>query len=456
MGRKVFFSFLGAGFYNPTLYTAEGQDYDNIKPTRFIQVSTVSLYCRDFQQHDKIYILTTQGSLTNWNDTEHRDPKTGEMVFYEGLNTGLRYLGLKCHVENIMIKDGKSPDELWEIFRDVFNLIEEGDTLFFDITHGFRSLPMFNMVLINYAKLLKNINVSGIYYGNYEARYTYDDREYSPIWNLKDFQLLNEWTNTANIFLKTGNALPLAEMIGDERGSEIKKGLQLFSKHMLVNRGLDIYKGKDAIDLRNYLKRKQAELQSTNERNAPTEAPLIPILEKINNEFDFYKENNSINGFLAVHWAIRNGLIQQGTTMLEEAVTSFVLSDIGQEQYLNDENKRMTTSAALTIGANAVFNYTMVPETNQDEKENARGEIAKYNLKWEKEFVPVIRNLPYKMMLGKCVNSIKSSIRNDINHAGFRKNARGYDELEASLKKRYSEIRKILHDINKMDLPELN
>ncbi len=456
MSRKVFISFLGAGFYQPTFYVAEGQNETDVPATRFIQEATISHFATSFNHADKIYVFTTVGALINWEDNNHKQSANENVVYYDGLKTCLNKLDLNAEFKNICIKDGKSPEELWEIFRDVFELIQEGDTLIFDITHGFRTLPMFNMVLINYAKLLKDISVSGIYYGAYDARYKLDGKEYSPIWNLKDFQLLQDWTNTANIFLKTGNAMPLAEMIEDENGQEIKNGLKLFSKQILVNRGMSIFSGKDAINLRELLKRRQNRIENAVDNKTIIEVPLTPILEKIKDEFDLYESNHPINGFLAVHWAIRNGLIQQGTTMLEESVTSFVMNDIGQGEYISDASKRMSSSAALTVGENVPFNYTNVKELCENEKEEKQKAIAIANLKWEIEFVPVIRNLPYKKKLGECVNSIKQSIRNDINHAGFRKDARGYDELEVSLKKRYREIKKILKDIGKMDLPELN
>jgi CRISPR-associated DxTHG motif protein len=44
------------------------------------------------------------------------------------------------------------------------------DKLYLDITHGFRYLPMLLLVLSNFAKKTKNIAVSHISYGNFEAR----------------------------------------------------------------------------------------------------------------------------------------------------------------------------------------------------------------------------------------------------------------------------------------------
>jgi len=63
------------------------------------------------------------------------------------------------------IPDGKDTDEIWEIFDIIYNALEEDDNIYIDITHSFRYLPMLLLVLLNYAKYLKNIKIKQITYG---------------------------------------------------------------------------------------------------------------------------------------------------------------------------------------------------------------------------------------------------------------------------------------------------
>ena len=203
MARKVFLSFLGKSIYRPTYYIDRNiQKEDGISENRFVQVATISNYCRDFKEDDKIFILTTNEALHNWEEAKHKS-FSGDWVLYDSLEKSIGEIGLKVKAENINIKDGESTEELWEVFQTIYDLIEERDELIFDITHGFRTLPMFVVVFLNYAKLLKNVKVQGIYYGNFEARYKFGDKEFSPIWNLESFVALQDRTNAANIFLKT-------------------------------------------------------------------------------------------------------------------------------------------------------------------------------------------------------------------------------------------------------------
>lgn len=455
MSRKVFLSFLGTGFYQEVNYIGSNQAEEEVVPTRFIQESTILNYAIDFTKDDKIFILTTEGALINWEDNEHKNPKTEEHVFYEGLETKLTKLKLQPKPENIPIKKGSSTNELWDIFKTVYDLLEPNDKVIFDITHGFRSLPMLNMVLINYAKLLKNIEVLGVYYGAYDAekiKSKNGKREFSPIWNLKSFVELQDWTNAANIFLNTGNALDLVKQIQDEENLELRNGLNSLSKNILVNRGLKIIEGTEIISLRNALQRIE------NKNLKPDETPLKPILEKIRNKFDYYKENHPINGFLAAKWAMENGLIQQAATMLEEAVITFVLFEINQEDKINISDIRLSVSAAITIGDNVDFRYTVpIKKTKNEElKDTRKREREEDLLNWQKENVPLIRALSYSNNLRSIINSIKNSIRSDINHSGFRENPRTYDEFQVSLTKRYKELRKLFIKLNKFELPHLN
>lgn len=317
MGRKVFISFLGNGFYEPTRYVENKDDEISSYSLRFIQEATINKFCNDYTKSDVIYVFTTIGALANWDDGGHKNYKSNTIEWYEGLHTRLKGLSLACSFENVMIPDGKSTDEIWEIFRIVYEKLENYDELIFDITHGFRSLPMLNMVLINYAKLLKNIHVKGIYYGAFEARYQRNNLWFSPIWNLKSFEELQEWTNNASFLLNGGNGLPLVKQM-EEQHPQIKILLENYSKSILTNRGKELFQGVHTTELHNSLE---------NFRNNSTQlsGPLEPIFAKVRNEFSQYKKDSSINGFLAVKWCIKYGLIPQAGTLFTEFIISFVM-----------------------------------------------------------------------------------------------------------------------------------
>lgn len=431
MGRKVFISFLGTGNYEAIRYASHDEDALRAQPLRFFQEASLDLIQHQLSSNDQIFIMTTRDSLKNWQDGKHLNFKTKENEWHEGLEYRLKQMDLPCSFQNIHIPNGKNTDEIWQIFNIVFNLLEESDCLYFDITHGFRSLPMLNMVLINYAKLLKNISVEKILYGAFEAKTKSGEIEYAPIWNLNSFVELQEWTNQATLFLKTGNANGLSELIQDPEFSPLKLHLTDFSNQILVNRGLDIFSGKSAVSLR----------QELNEmKNHLNVAPaLAPILEKVSHEFDHYVQNEALNGFLAARWCIKNGLIQQAATLLEEFITTFVMVELGLEPEIQNAQKRMLINAMITLGDDKALNPQIELELQLFQEENLKK----------------VRELPFKKKIGRISNDLKSAIRNDINHAGFRMDPKSFESFQNSIVKRYNDLKKVIKNFKNIDLPNL-
>ncbi|MEA3505330.1 MAG: TM1812 family CRISPR-associated protein, partial [Bacteroidota bacterium] len=170
MARKVFISVLGTGYYSKTKYYCENKD-ENVE-THFIQEAMLKFYSNEFKKNDKAYLfLTRKARNDNWESPAQKNNKfviEGKSDSYQGLEETLK--GFDFDVISKDIPDGNNEEEIWEIFQKVFDVLELEDEVYFDITHAFRSIPMLIMVLINYAKFLKKINVKSITYGNWEGR----------------------------------------------------------------------------------------------------------------------------------------------------------------------------------------------------------------------------------------------------------------------------------------------
>ncbi|PZX48284.1 TIGR02221 family CRISPR-associated protein [Algoriphagus chordae] len=419
MARKVFLSFLGLGKYQETDYFFD-QKKDNSFKTPFIQEAILKhLISNDI--HDiKPIIFLTKEAYQNWNIND----------FNKGLKCSLSKINKEFGDSNYEIPSGTSQEQIWKIFKVVFDQLEDHDEVFFDITHGFRSLPMLAIVLLNYAKFLKNIKVQGVYYGAYDARETVGGLSYTPVWDLKSFSAIQDWTNAANQFLKTGNGLMLSDLIEDTDYFNLKDSISQFSKEILVNRGPEIFKGTTQLAI-------QKELQTL---DLKVNDPLKYILKRVKSHFDEYQENSIINGLNAVKWCIDNGLIQQGATLLEEFATTYVLVKIGKGKLMQNPDVRGFVSAALSV-AEGSYRYMYLDPNNPNIKQ-----IEKYQkLSFvEKDVVPTVYLLDNYKALKCLVNDIKSSIRNDVNHAGFREAPKTYDGMKKSLVKRYEQFLNLL------------
>mgnify|MGYP001370534092 CR=1 FL=1 len=85
-------------------------------------------------------------------------------------------------LEVVDIPDGRSSAEMWHIFARLLSVVEDGDTLLFDITHAFRSIPFFVMLALAFLKsAYENVTIERVLYGEFNK----DD--VGPIIDLTEF-----------------------------------------------------------------------------------------------------------------------------------------------------------------------------------------------------------------------------------------------------------------------------
>ena len=145
----------------------------------------------------------------------------------------------------ILTKFGMNTNEIFENFNmmmEIGNILNNGDEIYLDITHSFRSNAMWMFLVINYITdvLDKNIEIKMISYGMFEAKYEKKIKEngeniklvISPIVNLKAFFDLMNWIKEANELKNYGNAYTILEMIEDD---DVNKKIKTFSNSINLN-----------------------------------------------------------------------------------------------------------------------------------------------------------------------------------------------------------------------------
>ena len=91
MGRKVFLSVLGTGWYNECEYVGG----NSRTKTKFIQVATLNeVNAQDWSEDDVVYILVTQkAKKENWSlVNDERKCRNGEIKKYIGLEKAIMSL----------------------------------------------------------------------------------------------------------------------------------------------------------------------------------------------------------------------------------------------------------------------------------------------------------------------------------------------------------------------------
>lgn len=333
MARKVFISVLGTGFYSECVYKMGEFRSDT---TRFIQQATLQMLTQqkvggEWTKDDQIYIvLTEKAKESNWEVPRGKryNPKDAKEVDYIGLKSVFEQMQLPTPIKTIDIPDGNNEKELWGIFDKIYTVLESGDELYFDLTHGFRYLPMMVLVLGNYAKFLKHTEVKSITYGNYESR----DKEtnIAPIINITPLAALQDWTNAAADYLEHGDATklkicadkPLITIARETKGQDqdattlikLSKQLYEFSNLISFNRGDEIIIGKQSEQIKALLEKADAEYIR----------PMGPLFKQIAKSARNFNPDSPENMIEASRLCLDHSDFQASITLLQEGIVSML------------------------------------------------------------------------------------------------------------------------------------
>lgn len=114
------------------------------------------------------------------------------------------------------IPTGESADELWQIFEELTDVVERGDTVTFDVTHGLRSLPFLVFLAAAFLRSAKDATIRAVYYGALDLSARGEDGvSVAPVIDLSEFVALLDWLVASRAMIDTGDAGPLVRLLGD-------------------------------------------------------------------------------------------------------------------------------------------------------------------------------------------------------------------------------------------------
>lgn len=440
MARKVFISFLGTNNYLQTHY-----DFGNgeiSRPVRFVQEALISSICKDWTENDRIYIFCTKDALKmNWEDNGHarfnekeeKDQKIEKIGLKRRLKENFNLYHL---VEQVDINEGFTEKDIWIIFDCVYDKLQLKDEIYFDVTHAFRSIPLFSTVLFNYSRFMKDTNVVLINYGAFEklgpvreVREIPIAERVAPIIDLTNIVRLQQYTDMASSMVTFGRIKHISKMLKTENNTaspiieQLSKSIEDFDNSLLANRMNEIKSGKSIIAIRNNIK-------ALRKLDIPN--PIKKVIGRLDSEIkDFVAEDSNKNIEAAIEWAVKYKMLPQAYTLGQEYIISLLCEQMKDKNPFTDKKKtenrrnfRMYLSSLCSI-------------SEDDIKEENFREPLSLHLKLTRELLKdeTILNLrPDYSELGEK--------RNAVNHA---KGNVTYRELEEEF---YSLYHKCLSSIN--------
>ncbi|MDR2401122.1 MAG: TIGR02221 family CRISPR-associated protein [Deferribacteraceae bacterium] len=368
---KHFISFLGIGIpekgYKEVVY-------DNGEKTKFIQLHLIKEFCRDYTNDDRFtFFVTENARSTTW------EPEDG--LKYELAKLALKNLSNPIDITNIVdIGDGKTEKEIWGIFNKVYENIRDDDLIIFDVTHGFRSLPILAIVALNYARTLKKFTLNKLYYGALEP-----GTDYGSVIDLTNFDLIYRWSTAISDFNKYGTAGPIKDLLKNDAIDKV-------SKVLTTIRGQEIVSGKVFQKCKDYLVEYKY--------SRPYPPPFEPVFDLVETKLNAFKTDNPVGNIVAsIDWYIKHQLIQQGITMLREGILTILISQAGCDY--NDIELRDKCS-------------TMIGHHNKERTNESERELEESL----QEGLQKINSSAWYEDCAKIYQSIKD-IRNTVNHGGF-------------------------------------
>ena len=380
----VALSFLGTGKYSKTKYKWQ----DQMVETPYFQVALKQIF-----RPEKLVVI----------QTEEAKAKNGKK--------------LAEHIDFIdcMIPSGRSEEELWQIFDRIVEVVNRGDEVLFDITHGFRSQPLLAIATCNYLRQVYDIRITNLVYGAFEAK---NDNNVTPVFDLSPFMDLMMWSDYTRSFLQRGDAINIGKMLSEihantYRNNEIYKSRHLTGVGKLLQdftQALNFIRinelpevASNLIKKLNHLDEDIAAIDSTH--------PFKLLLQQIQKQIELFtiKEEQlyQLEG-LKYHYNIIDYLFQtdryvQAITLLRETIISWIR--INNDEHPLDREKREQTSQKI---------YLWSEKANEFEA--------------------------FKSETGKLYARI-TDIRNDINHAAFNADPASSSRLQKNIQKLIEDYR---------------
>ena len=363
MSRKVFISFLGTNNYVECKYSLNSECS---KPVRFVQEALIEQLCRDWTAKDRILIFCTSKETTgengskeiNWLDNgQARISDDSERIGLEHRLQDLKSsMGLQTPIEQVDIEAGFSENEIWGIFDTVYRKLQPGDDIYFDVTHAFRSIPLFSIVLFNYSKFMLETRLKTILYGAFEklgpAYRVKDlpiDQRVAPVIDLTNIARLQEYNQIASGLKDFGKVKQLKEAVLDGESMSpdyavkmLGKSIAELDEYIATINLKEIKKGSFIINFRNNLKyvKKRKEIVG----------PISNILDELNKETgDFVSRNDYRNIEVAINWTIKHDMLMQAYPLAAEYIilrVADMFSDIKPPK-LRDKQFRVFVSSIL-------------------------------------------------------------------------------------------------------------
>ncbi len=325
-------------------------------------------------------------------------------------------------IKIVDIRRGTTSAGLWQIFNQLVQNVDDGDTVIFDITHGLRSIFFLTFLAAAYLRSAKDtVKIEAILYGAYDLRH---GEQPAPVIDLSEFVSLLDWLTATNEFIKTGNAGALAQQLTESDEPEL---LPLANTVEEIATGLHLLRPSETSDAAMKLPKNLIQAQ----KSLPPPFMLLSdvVLESYSRfgQAEKTDEGNQLaNQLEMVNWYHDRGQIVHALSLAREWIVSFLCTHFE----LDSGNKYDRAAMEFLVGGG---------------KMKSDDQIIK-----ESPYLDQWKTVPEHKRLRRLWGGPHelANLRNDVLHSGFRKNPKSSADVIAAANAAISELNEIAGLLN--------
>lgn len=124
-----------------------------------------------------------------------------------------------CEVRCIVIEYANNNTEQINLLHRFANELTENESIWLDVTHGFRHLPMLGLVAARFLKSTKNIQTEHIYYGAFEMR----QGNQTPVVELNGLLSMLDWVDALSAYKQSNDYAALGNLLDKDNKALLQK-----------------------------------------------------------------------------------------------------------------------------------------------------------------------------------------------------------------------------------------
>lgn len=292
--------------YRETTYCYQGQECT----TPFMAEATA----RFFKPDALLVLVTQEAEAQNFPVLEDR-------------------IGHLLPVEPVHIPSCKTEDELWQMFTIMAEQIAEGDTIIFDITNGFRSLPVLAFLAASYIRVVRQAEVEKMVYGAFDASVGGK----TPVFDLTPFVRLLDWTTATDAFIKFGRFTEIGKLLDSDAVSSNVELSRLAGDLDYLSRGLHTSRTQQVMQKASHL---AAAIDAATAGIEGGSQPFSLLLDRIKQEYgglglgDLRDKKQVLARLLTmIDWYLEKDLLIQAMTLAREWLVSLIVYHLGGDMF---------------------------------------------------------------------------------------------------------------------------